>query len=237
MCVSPCKDDFVGPLTAAPWNLRLQGIAKGLSIKAMGHVLWTVIDAHGRLRHLKLPAYYAPDAPCRLLSTTVLLQTYKPERLHVTAESMTLMGMAGDPTKGPVEAKVSPLNNLPITTCYRYSGIADSSIHLAQDINAIHSQNMNLSEPEKELLRWHQRLGHISFRVVQFLFRMGVLAQSVKQEASCCSLQTHSPSKVCCMSIWKAAQQTCPWQTQQDHPRQSHPCSINTQSTWQAYLS
>ena len=200
MCVSPDKDDFVGPLTSAPWNLKLQGIAKGLRIKAVGHVLWSVIDAHGRLRHLKLPAYYAPDAPCRLLSTTVLLQTYKPERLNVTAEAMTLMGRADDPTKGPVEARVSPLNNLPTTTCYRYNGLAQSSINLAHDINAINKENMNLSEPEKELLRWHQRLGHISFRVVQFLFRMGVLAQSVnnKKLHAAASQLKHPPKCAAC---------------------------------------
>ena len=38
--------------------------------------------------------------------------------------------------------------------------------------------NVNLSEPEKELLRWHQRLGHISIRRVQWLMRQGLLSTS-----------------------------------------------------------
>ena len=37
---------------------------------------------------------------------------------------------------------------------------------------------MNLTEPEKKLLRWHQRLGHISFKRVQALFRSGVLSHT-----------------------------------------------------------
>ena len=37
---------------------------------------------------------------------------------------------------------------------------------------------MNLTDPEKELLRWHQRLGHISFKRVQSLFRSGVLSHT-----------------------------------------------------------
>ena len=37
---------------------------------------------------------------------------------------------------------------------------------------------MNLKESEKELFHWHYRLGHLSFRKVQFLMRTGVLAHS-----------------------------------------------------------
>jgi hypothetical protein len=43
-------------------------------------------------------------------------------------------------------------------------------------ITEVHEANHNLSEPEKELLRWHYRLGHISFRKIQFLFRSGILS-------------------------------------------------------------
>jgi hypothetical protein len=200
MCVTPDRNDFVGPLTNAPIGLKLQGLAKGIRIQAVGHVLWSIVDSYGRLRHLKLPAYHTPDAPCRLLSTTVLLQTYSPERLDVTAESMTLLGKAGDPQRGPIVAKVSPLNNLPTTTCYRYDGVTQASANLAKDINAVHQLNANLTEPEKELLRWHQRLGHVSFRVVQFLLRMGVLSHSVnnKKLHTAASNLSHPPKCAAC---------------------------------------
>ena len=38
--------------------------------------------------------------------------------------------------------------------------------------------NFNLSDPEKELLRWHYRLGHIGIKRVQWLFCQGVLGLS-----------------------------------------------------------
>ncbi len=38
--------------------------------------------------------------------------------------------------------------------------------------------NTNLSEAEKEILRWHQRLGHLAMEKIQFLLRTGVLAMS-----------------------------------------------------------
>ena len=42
--------------------------------------------------------------------------------------------------------------------------------------SALEGANFNLTEPEKELLRWHHKLGHLSFRRVLWLFRQGVLA-------------------------------------------------------------
>ena len=34
----------------------------------------------------------------------------------------------------------------------------------------VSNDNYNLTEPEKELLRWHQRLAHIDLNKVKFLF-------------------------------------------------------------------
>ena len=40
------------------------------------------------------------------------------------------------------------------------------------------ANNINLTEPEKEILRWHQRLGHISVRKVQWMMRAGILGRT-----------------------------------------------------------
>ena len=40
------------------------------------------------------------------------------------------------------------------------------------------SNNQNLTEPEKELLRWHYKLGHIAIQRVQWLMRQGLLSSS-----------------------------------------------------------
>ncbi|KAI2496716.1 hypothetical protein MHU86_17763 [Fragilaria crotonensis] len=67
-------------------------------------------------------------------------------------------------------------------------------------ISAVNEANLNLSEPEKELLRWHYRLGHISFRKIQFLMRSGVLTKSNnkrKLHQAACSL-TELPKCAAC---------------------------------------
>jgi hypothetical protein len=45
-------------------------------------------------------------------------------------------------------------------------------------ISTTSAHNQNLSAAEKELLRWHFRLGHLSFRKIQFLLQSGALAHT-----------------------------------------------------------
>ena len=118
--LSPVRSDFVGPLQSTGILRRVQGIAKGLSIKGEGHVAWTFLDAAGQLRTIKVPAYYVPDARVRLLSTTSLLQAYPDETITAEAHQMTLSGVKGNKVLGSVVAKVNPNNNLPTCLAYRY---------------------------------------------------------------------------------------------------------------------
>jgi len=41
--------------------------------------------------------------------------------------------------------------------------------------------NFNLSDPEKELLRWHYRLGHVALTKVQWMFRQGYLGNTERE--------------------------------------------------------
>jgi hypothetical protein len=174
------RSDFVGPMKPAGLLTRLQGIAKGLRIEGQGqHVLWPMLDTTGQLCLIKVPAFYVPKCTVRLLSTTSLLQTYSGENIVMAAHQMKLTGIASDPTQGAVIAVVSnPQNNLLATTSYRYDDVQTVPHALSTAINLANDANTNLSEPEKELLRWHARLGHLGFRRIQFLMRSGTLSQS-----------------------------------------------------------
>ena len=71
--------------------------------------------------------------------------------------------------------------------------------------------NINLSEPEKELLRWHHRLGHVNMRRVQWLFRQGLLATSSAQRRlhSTAANLSHGPLCTACQFA-KQRQRTTP---------------------------
>ena len=49
---------------------------------------------------------------------------------------------------------------------------------LGATISTVRDENLNLSTAEKELLKWHYRLGHLSFRRIQSLLRTGIFSHS-----------------------------------------------------------
>ena len=198
--ISPNKDDFVGPINSPSTITQLRGIAKGLRIEGQGQVRWSVHDTAGGLRHLTLPAYYVPKIRVRLLSTTSLLQTYSEETIKVEAHQLTLSGVPGCPDRTSVTARVNPDNNLPTSAAHREQDTPQAAECLNATITAVNDSNLNLSEPEKELLRWHYRLGHIGFKRIQFLMRTGVLTRSNNKKhlhQAACKIE-HPPKCAAC---------------------------------------
>jgi hypothetical protein len=153
--------------------------------------MWAVLDTSGHLRALKVPAYYVPQARVRLLSTTSLLQSYPGETINMEAHQLTpLSGTNGsNQSRNPVVARVNPTNNLPMTTSYLYSDVGSAPAALNAIVTTISAENMNLSKAQKELVCWHNRLGHISYKRIQGLVRSGTLAHS---KATCQERQAAS---------------------------------------------
>jgi hypothetical protein len=94
------------------------------------------------------------------------------------AHQLTLSGVEGIQGRGSVIARVNPTNNLPMTTSYLYSDVGNVPQALNSIITTVSANNLNLSEAQKELVRWHNRLGHVGYKRVQSLMRSGALAHS-----------------------------------------------------------
>ena len=176
--ISPNKDDFVGSMSSPGIGTRLKRIVKGLSIQGKSHVMWLVLYTPGQLCALKVPAYYVLQARVQLLSTTSLLQSYQGESISMEAHQLTLSGVEGPRDSNSVVAQVNPTNNLLMTTAYSYSNIGSAPKTLNAIISTVSSANMNLSEAQKKLVGWHNKLGHISHKRIQSLMRSGTLAHS-----------------------------------------------------------
>jgi hypothetical protein len=54
------RDDFVGELKTPSAKYKQKGIAKGLDIEGVGHVVFTICNCTGMLRSLKTKALYCP---------------------------------------------------------------------------------------------------------------------------------------------------------------------------------
>jgi hypothetical protein len=92
---------------------------------------------------------------------------------------MTLSGEQGTQGRGSVIAQFNPVNNLPTTTAYNYYSDARAAPEaLNALITTVSNDKINLSEAQKELGRWHNKLGHVGYKQVQSLMRSGTLAHS-----------------------------------------------------------
>ena len=153
------------------------------------------------LRHLKVKAYYVPTSRVRLLSINALLQHYPDETTTQNHDSLVLSGVAGDRSRNAVHVDLHPISRLPISTAYRYE--AAFSFHVAPEaavLSVTSANNSNLSEAEKELLRWHFKLGHITFSKVQHLMRSGILAhfEGMRRLHKAASSLNHAPKCAAC---------------------------------------
>ena len=173
--ISPCKKDFESYEESDVRSLN--GIGSGLGVAGQGMISWTIADDHGGLRTIKVPAYHAPSSKIRLLSTQGLLQTYDGELIEILPHRLKLSGMPGDHERNPITVRVNPNSNLP--TSIGYSNFCEKVPQaLLSTISTVSAHNMNLTDPQKELLRWHYRFGHVDIRRVQFVMRTGILATS-----------------------------------------------------------
>jgi len=191
MSISYDKSDSFGELRQPSTMLQLSGLAKGLRINAVSHVLWAIKDIDGKLHLLKVPAYYVPRYAMRLLSTSSLLQTYAREKIVLELDHLKLSGFLSDPMQGSIKAEVDPSNNLPTSWAYSYDSVSKEALAIEEAFaNVVKASNRNLSDAKKELLRWHFCLGHINMQTIQSLMQSGCsFAYQSHLKPSCCSIQ------------------------------------------------
>ena len=178
VCITPDRYDFLN-FSSKPTLSRLNSVGGGHDVDGEGEVLWSIVYATRMLRQLKVKAYYVPTSRVRLLSTNALLQHYPDETMKHDRDSLVLSGVSGDRSRNSIIVDLHHTSRLPISTAYRYgTAFSFSDVSEAAVLSVTSAENANLSEAEKELLRWHFKLGHIAFSKVQHLMRSGILAHS-----------------------------------------------------------
>ena len=211
VCVSPCREDFVDYTTEVTIP-SLSGYAKGKDDKVIGegHVLWAIEDEKGMLRTLKLHACHLPSSKHRLIATNTVTASYKPETFTISSTGGRLSGVPDDNSRGSIFAPLNIASKLLISIGRSFHGSCSTAPVQRSRINAATSShlsnNNNLSGAEKELLNWHEKLGHIAFAKVQFLLRSGVLATSDAARRLHRSAASLSPLK--CAACLYAKQRT-----------------------------
>jgi hypothetical protein len=158
--------------------MKIRYLSSSNSVAGEGIIRWSMQDEHGDLVNIELLGYHFPNADVRLLSPQVLLTTvggFSTQTVHgvkVSLDNGINLSAAFCPR--------SNLLNIPLAheasskQCFwtqAFGFLADSF----QDLNLIHNvlrqTNTNLSQSQKELLLWHQRLSHASVKWIQALMR------------------------------------------------------------------
>lgn len=181
--ITPDKEDFLS-YSGNPSVTAMQGFGKENkeTVKGEGTIIWYVEDENGNLQALKMKAFHIPTSPHQLLSTHALGSQHPEFTMAVTMKGARVTGI---PYVAPIYAPINKRSNLIVSMAHRYGG---SSISFSDVSNVpgaypatpsiVSNDNLNLSAAEKELLRCHQRFGHISFAKVQHLLCTGILANS-----------------------------------------------------------
>ena len=90
-------------------------------------------------------------------------------------KGLEMSSIPGDSARRPLLIQL----NLNMTS-YGFvdQGVSSATNNLMTMVTCVDDANTNWSGPECEWLKWHNRLGHMSYHKIQFLMRSGVLAHT-----------------------------------------------------------
>ena len=176
LTVTPFQSDF-SHYEALEGNKTMKGLSAGASIKGRGTVHWRV-EVGDKTVDIKLRALHVPAAEHRLLCPQQLLKEHQPKlkQCEILEDGVLMSFQEGDLFChcNQVNLPVIPLEAVNEST---------------ESLKALHScvtleNNQNLSMAQKELLKWHCKLGHVGFARLQQLNRAGALGNNPKLRAA-----------------------------------------------------
>ena len=174
--VTPFIEDFVTELQPAQED-AMQGLNDSVQVKGIGWVDWTICDIFNWVALVRTQAYHVPEARVRLLSTQTYFQEHGKGLILQDHKKVILSTTWGEELSFPYDLG----SNLPLMYLDHRSATVGLSqwqvLTLTRSEELDHTcmlldyNNYNLSKPQKELMLWHQCLGHAGFRWIQTLMR------------------------------------------------------------------
>ena len=179
--LTPFKSDFVGTLRRSEIS-TLKGLSSTTTVEGIGTVEWTIRDVFGLVRTIRVSAYYVPSATVRLFSPQVYFQENNNRGVCRILARKVLMNIPDCPDGTLLEFPINAYNNLPLMltqpTNTKLIGVTEHDVTtlgnatlMAGLLSVADQTNQNLSQPQKEFLLWHQRLGHSNLQWNQTLMR------------------------------------------------------------------
>ena len=150
---------------------------------------------------------------------STLLNAYPGEEIKIKGQGLILSGIKGSKDEGKIFAPFNSHSRRPVSIGQQQcSQLVNNQLRSAQYtavhnvrpvVMAVSDSNINLSSAEKELLRWHQTLGHIAFKKVQHLMKSGVLVYSEATRQLHRFCMQGKNSKMCSLPICQTMSTEC----------------------------
>ena len=173
MSLTPNKTDFVSkirPLT----DKNIKSLNGSSIVKGIGIIEWFVVDYWNVTRKIRTEAYYVPEAQIRLFSPQTYFQEHNNQgNCVITGQKVKLTLPDGAELEFPYNRN----SNLPFMIINKNAhevGLSKSCLHTVATnyMSVLEQTNQNITATQKELLKWHHRLGHLNFSWCQALFRI-----------------------------------------------------------------
>jgi hypothetical protein len=158
-------------------------------MEGQGMVDWTFLMDDGHFWTISLEAYYVPQGGRRLFSPQAVDQQRKTGvtfSIDSEAGKLSLLNLQSRRTSN-VTANLDKHTNLPLYSCMNARDLSQRRVKL--NICIADKANQNLAASQKELMKWHFRLGHLNYTAVQMLLRGGYLGDTSLQHPKCSSCQ------------------------------------------------
>jgi len=158
--VSGYTGDFIGPMIIPSTPLLLGGIASGMVVEGLGTVKWSFYSDNGTLLTLHLKAFYVPTCKQRLLSPQkIFCPTENFRDAFVISSAHAQLLLDDSPI---ITVPYDSMNGIPTSQAILLRhGPSSPQVNLC----VTEEVNQNLTEAQKEYLRWHFRLGHLNSNI------------------------------------------------------------------------
>ena len=167
-CVNDRNILVPGSLRRLQKPIKLDGIAGGQMVEYTGRVELETLDANGNLFSIQTKVMLNENLPCILISPQSVLKEAVDQHNGNKQDHFSVYHDRGEWIAGDNCALTVNYDSsfLPRVTFFT-KGHAESS--LTAFYNVLHDSNKNLTPLQKVWLRWHTKLGHLSFAHVQKL--------------------------------------------------------------------
>jgi hypothetical protein len=164
------QEDFV-PNTLKPLRSVISGISGNMKISHEGIARYEVLDDNNNIQVLQLHAFLVPNMRTRLLSPQAFFQELRRNRkdlygklkLEMDADALRIIW----PDDNISTIRYDCCTRMPkLLACHdatklRFNPVSNECVTT--------ETNTNLTTGQKELLKWHYKLGHLDFKWVQWL--------------------------------------------------------------------